>query len=62
MYFHYLGPMYHYHRLYYTVVSHSDITLRWPISIHARKVIPFYLNDPEFQFSQTVYQTEGMSL
>ena len=35
------------HRLYYTVVSHSPhITLRWPISIHVRKDIPFYLNDP----------------
>ena len=50
------------HRLYYTVVSHSRITLRWPISIHVRKVIPFYLNDPVLQFSQTGYQTEGMSL
>ena len=28
------------HRFYYTVVSHSDITLRWPISIHVQKVIP----------------------
>ena len=27
-----------------------------------RKVIPFYLIDPVFQFSQTGYQTEGMSL
>ena len=33
------------HRLYYTVVSHSDITLRSPISIHVRKDIPFYLNE-----------------
>ena len=50
------------HRLYYTVVSHSDITLRWPISIHVRKVIPFYFDFPVLQFSQTGYQTEGMSL
>ena len=27
-----------------------------------RKVIPFYLNDPMLQSSQTGYQTEGMSL
>ena len=35
-------------------------TVRWPISIHVRKVIPFYLNDPVLQSSQTGYQTEGM--
>ena len=52
----------YYHRLYYTVVSHSRITLRWPISIHVQKVIPFYLNYLVLQFSQTGYKTEGMSL
>ena len=49
-------------KLYNTVVSLSRITLRWPISTHAQKVVPFYLNDPVFQFSQTGYQTERMSL
>ena len=33
-----------------------------PLSIHVRKVIPFYLNDPVLQFSHTGYQTESMSL
>ena len=37
-------------RLYYTVVSHSHIISRWPISIHVQKVIPFYLNYPVLQF------------
>ena len=50
------------HRLYYTVVSHSHMTLRCPISIHVQKVIPFDLNDLVLQLSQTGYQTECMSL
>ena len=32
------------------------------IALHVRKVIPFYVRDPVLQFSQTGYQTEGMSL
>ena len=49
---------YLYHRFYYTVVSHSHITL----TSHVRKVIPFYLNDPVLQFSPTRYHNEGTSL
>ena len=43
-------------------LASCHITFRWPISTHVRKVIPFYLNDPVLQFSQTGYQTVGMSL
>ena len=42
--------------------SDSHITLRWPISMHVQKVIPFHSNDPVRHFSQTGYQTEGISL
>ena len=47
---------------WWATLTSCHITLRWPISIHVQKVIPFYLNDPVLQFSQTGYQTEGMSL
>ena len=45
-----------------SLVSHSIITLRWPLSIHVRKVILFYFNDQVIQFSRKGYQTEGISL
>ena len=35
---------------------------RCPISIHVRKVIPFYFDDPVRQFSQTGYQIKGTGL